>query len=338
MAFTTESLAKTAFKKLFGLSHTGNAKEPGNEALAVRQFLSADEFPSEAIPATAAAVASRILDCTNSTTGQADSELVLDLDPSSNGDAYFVEVPATGHDLENYTNPLTGSAYAPGDRVSYIIPKKYGSTWRPILYDNGVEVAPSASNDWFLDEFGVVTSETDLSLGSTGTLACYVYVGNLGGILSIAKSGDTALIGDVTLSEGSNITLTQAGQDISIAAAGGGSATFQHRWTANGPFRVDTDVDGGYISDSAFTISGVRLWRGTAGSSSSTIVDIHKNGTTMYTTQGNRPTILFSDGDNKIDATLPDVTSISAGDIITMDIDQIEAGNPADLTLLIQGS
>ena len=43
-----------------------------------------------------------------------------------------------------------------------------------------------------------------------------------GGVDSLAKDGDTQLTGDVTLSEGSNITLTQVGQDIEIASAGGG--------------------------------------------------------------------------------------------------------------------
>jgi len=122
------------------------------------------------------------------------------------------------------------------------------------------------------------------------------------------------------------------------AQSGGGSASFQNRWTANGWFRVDTDVDGAFISDTDFDITGVWIWRGTAGSSSSTIVDINKNGTTMYTTQGNRPTIAFDDGDNKVDCTLPDVTSISAGDVITIDIDQVEAGNPKDLIIMIEGS
>lgn len=42
------------------------------------------------------------------------------------------------------------------------------------------------------------------------------------GVSSIAKSGDTPLTGAVTLSEGSNITLTQVGQDIEIASTGGG--------------------------------------------------------------------------------------------------------------------
>ena len=42
-------------------------------------------------------------------------------------------------------------------------------------------------------------------------------------VRSIAKSGSSQLKGDVTLSAGSNITLTQSGQDIQIAASGGSS-------------------------------------------------------------------------------------------------------------------
>lgn len=44
-------------------------------------------------------------------------------------------------------------------------------------------------------------------------------------VKSLSKSGDTKLKGDVTLSEGANITITQSGQDIEIAASGGSGAT-----------------------------------------------------------------------------------------------------------------
>ena len=205
MAFTTESLAKAAFKRMLGLSHTANAAEPGNEGKPSRYTIHADNIFAEEIPLTAGAVSGRILDCTNSTPGQPNSELVLHLFSASGGKAYFVQIPS-GHDLLNYINPLTGVNYTQqsgtpsddDDRAQFIIPKSFGSTWRPILYDNGDEVAPSAANDWFLDEnAGVITAETDLSLGSTGTLSCYVYVGDMvGDILKknnfIGATGPTA--------------------------------------------------------------------------------------------------------------------------------------------------
>lgn len=43
------------------------------------------------------------------------------------------------------------------------------------------------------------------------------------GVRSIAKAGSSALFGDVTLTGGTNVTLTQSGNDISIAASGSGS-------------------------------------------------------------------------------------------------------------------
>jgi len=43
------------------------------------------------------------------------------------------------------------------------------------------------------------------------------------GVFAVKKSGDLALHGTVTLSAGTNVTLTQVGNDISIASSGGGA-------------------------------------------------------------------------------------------------------------------
>ncbi len=53
----------------------------------------------------------------------------------------------------------------------------------------------------------------------------YVTAGAGGGVTSFAKDGDPALTGDVTISEGEGIVLTEAGQNIEIAVAidGGGA-------------------------------------------------------------------------------------------------------------------
>jgi hypothetical protein len=47
------------------------------------------------------------------------------------------------------------------------------------------------------------------------------------GLRSLAKAGSAALFGDVTLTGGTNVTLTQAGQDISIAASSSGGGLTQ---------------------------------------------------------------------------------------------------------------
>ena len=120
-------------------------------------------------------------------------------------------------------------------------------------------------------------------------------------------------------------------------SGGSGDSVIHLRFMGNGYYRLDTEMDGAWISDTGFTITGIWLWRGDAGTSGSTILDLNKNGTTMYSTQANRPTIAFNDADNKVDCTLPDILTVSAGDIITVDIDQVESGDPQNVMLVIEG-
>lgn len=54
------------------------------------------------------------------------------------------------------------------------------------------------------------------------------------------------------------------------------------------------------------------------------VVDLNKNGTTMYTTQANRPKV--TDGTTApayVSATLPDVVDIASGDYLSVDIDSV---------------
>ncbi len=53
----------------------------------------------------------------------------------------------------------------------------------------------------------------------------------------------------------------------------------------------------------------------------SQIFDINKNGTTLFTTQANRPTVAAAAVSAAV--TLPNVTTLAAGDVITVDCDQV---------------
>jgi hypothetical protein len=62
----------------------------------------------------------------------------------------------------------------------------------------------------------------------------------------------------------------------------------------------------------------------TAGSGgTSDIVDIHKNGTTIYTTQANRPTLLVGDTGLFTEASEPEIVTFNAGDILLLEVDQV---------------
>lgn len=74
--------------------------------------------------------------------------------------------------------------------------------------------------------------------------------------------------------------------------------------------------------DGTYTIVGTRLMVGTAPTGASIIVDINKNGTTIYSTQANRPSIAAGANSGGPGAA-PDVASLAAGDYLTVDVDQI---------------
>jgi len=87
--------------------------------------------------------------------------------------------------------------------------------------------------------------------------------------------------------------------------------------------------------DGTYTIIGTRLTAGTAPAGSSIIIDVNKNGTTIYTTQANRPTVAAGTQTGG-PGSAPDVTALSAGDYLSVDIDQVGSGTSgSDLTVSI---
>lgn len=87
--------------------------------------------------------------------------------------------------------------------------------------------------------------------------------------------------------------------------------------------------------DGTYTIVGTRLTAGTAPAGAAIIVDVNKNGTTIYTTQANRPTIAAGTQTGG-PGSAPDVTALSAGDYLSVDIDQVGSGTAgSDLTVSV---
>ena len=87
--------------------------------------------------------------------------------------------------------------------------------------------------------------------------------------------------------------------------------------------------------DGVYTIVGTRLMVGTAPTGANIIIDVKKNGTTIYTTQANRPTIVAGQNAGGPGAT-PDVTALAAGDYLTVDIIQVGSTTAgSDLTVSV---
>ena len=82
----------------------------------------------------------------------------------------------------------------------------------------------------------------------------------------------------------------------------------------------------------AITIIGVRATMGSPSSGASVIVDVNKNGVSIFSTQSNRPTIPAGSNTDLADAI--NLPSVGASDYVTVDIDTAGTTTPgSDLTV-----
>lgn len=105
---------------------------------------------------------------------------------------------------------------------------------------------------------------------------------------------------------------------------GGSGGSTSSDWTdfIDGALVTLEDAAGVYIVPRDCTIEAVMIHCKDQGSASSTIIDINLNGTTIFTTQANRPELTYDDADGIASGT-PDVVDLVAGDMLTIDIDQV---------------
>lgn len=141
--------------------------------------------------------------------------------------------------------------------------------------------------------------------------------------------------------DGGGTVVVGGGSGSGGGSGGGGSSldTQPHEWVANGPYRVDTEVDGGWRVPRDMSITSIGLWRGVAGTSGTTVLDVNRNGSSLYATQANRPKVYAAAGDNATQACpLPDVVTLAEGDWITVDTDEQEAGVPRGWRLTMEAA
>lgn len=107
-----------------------------------------------------------------------------------------------------------------------------------------------------------------------------------------------------------------------------------YTFSVQGTLAVQTGKSRIY-TEGNYWVESVRASVDTAPTGATILVDVNKNGTTIYTSQGARPTIVA--GTNSALGNTPAVTTFAAGDYLTVDVDQIGstvAG--ADLTVTIR--
>ena len=108
-------------------------------------------------------------------------------------------------------------------------------------------------------------------------------------------------------------------------------------WYVLGTLTTGTNYGARYVAPQAMTIVKCWLIVRTAPTGAAILIDIHKNGTTIWTTQGNRATIAATATAGN--TTTFDVTALAAGDYLDLDIDQIGSTVAGvDLTIVLEVS
>lgn len=111
-------------------------------------------------------------------------------------------------------------------------------------------------------------------------------------------------------------------------------------------YSFPSPVTAGYVGTYKFAdpsnlyqIISCWLTAGTSPTGADLIADVNKNGTTIFTTQANRPKVLAGDIDGVGVATVPDITGLAEGDRLTVDIDQVGstvAGDNVSLHVILR--
>jgi hypothetical protein len=99
---------------------------------------------------------------------------------------------------------------------------------------------------------------------------------------------------------------------------------------------ADTTVGGDVEAPFTGTITAIGGWVDTAGTTGNMIVDVNKNGTTLMTT--NKLSWDSTEKSTRTAATAPTLTttSITAGDLITIDIDSVQTTPAKGLTVRLE--
>ncbi|MWK39564.1 hypothetical protein GEV43_39915 [Actinomadura sp. J1-007] len=168
--------------------------------------------------------------------------------------------------------------------------------------------------------------------GGTGTRYLMVTT-DLPALLAgkISRAGDS-MDGDLLLADDS----PAASRDYVDARAGGAPSILVFGYGGivsprAGVERIYNDVG------RPLTIGTVRASAGTGPAGQALIVDVHKNGTTVYTNQAARPTIAA--GQQTGTGGTPDAPVWSPGEYLTVDVDQVGTTTPgSDLTVTIVAS
>jgi len=191
-------------------------------------------------------------------------------------------------------------------------------------------------------DFGATTSHTGVVIVGNANTSSGAMAGTIPtGVGCIVEDGTTVHLPHVTITGGAISGIT----DLAVADGGTGASSAAAarvnlaipREAVFASSGAQTTVTGAlrWYAPVALTISSVRASVGTAPTGACLIVDVNKNGTTIFSGGTGRPWIAGST--NTATSTGMSTTALAAGDYLTVDVDQVGstvAGS--DLTVQVE--
>lgn len=214
--------------------------------------------------------------------------------------------------VESGFNPLTGAYVAAQDSPTFIAPTGLAAARFDLLYLDDAD-APQ-----ILQGVKVVGGTPVYPAIPAGSVPlAYVYLTNATTTLTESEIYDARMVPSARFDTRAPVIVREAIFTFSGAL-----------FVQNGAIRVYNKFG------STLTIQKVFVSVNTAPTGAAIVVDVNLNGTTIFTTQANRPQI--ADGTNTGESSSMDVASFADGDYLQADVDQIGstvAG--ADLTVQV---
>lgn len=127
-----------------------------------------------------------------------------------------------------------------------------------------------------------------------------------------------------------SVKATGASGELPVVGSGG-----QPAFHVDGALAVATDVAGAYVFNQSGEIDSVAMRLKDKGDSGSTVIDVNVGGISIWVLAASQPEMAASSPSEYILVSNPDHDEVSPGDVVTIDIDQVAGGYPADLDVIL---